>query len=495
MGCSGSALQNQTPPNFCGNGDSIGQLADVPNSCFFTTDIGTYCGGQEQYCFGQEQGSTEWEQAGAGASCGVCSSCNGLEQGTGNGLCGYGSGSCSWAGVHQSCKRVAFNGNPLACCRRSATIDGTSLFCFDDNTMLRTCAPQYRGFLQPSCTPLMAAYCSNDSETGYENKWNGTPASDDCLRYVQENAGDLAFYQPVISAMVTRYLLTDNHPITSIQTSGSSYDPFIETVVDVCRSNAGACDAVLTQKCASVTRDQLSDNVNLANLCGCFMPDLQYASNSSFGITRECDPVCAIGSAVGQLDPTTSDPAEFLKCKQSICVIDDVEINILAHSVTGPISFSQACGSCAGNAGTGSCRCYIENVSLTSINSLIGDVSFNQQCGGAPLCYKSAPVAGAPPIQVDCGTGTPIASSTGTSSGTGTNPTPFLWIALAIMGVILLVILLIATSGSKSRNTQTFIVQQTPARSSRPLIGSSVASNGGLQGASRTARPLLQTKA
>lgn len=341
----------------------------------------------------------------------------------------------------------------------------------------------------------MTDYCSNNTETGYESKWTGTPTSSDCLRYVQENAGNLAFYQPVIAAMVTRYLITDNHPITSIQTSGSSYDPFIQTVVDVCRTNPGACDAVLKQKCVGVTRDQLSNNVNLANLCGCFMPDLQYALDSSFGITRECDPVCAIGSAVAQLDTTTSNPAEFKKCKQSVCVIDDVTINILAHSVTGPISFSQACGSCAGNAGTGSCRCYIENVSLTSINSLIGDVSFNQQCGGQPLCYKSAPVAGAPPIQVDCGTGTPIASGTGSSSGTGTgtNPVPFLWIALAIMGVIILVILLISASGSK-KTTQTFIVQQTPARSSRPLIGSSVASSG-LQTTNRTARPLLQTKA
>jgi len=338
----------------------------------------------------------------------------------------------------------------------------------------------------------MEAYCSNDSGGGYESKWNGTPATNDCLRYLQENAGNLAFYQPVINAMVYRYLITDNHPITSIQTSGSSYDPFIETVVSVCRSNPGGCDATLKQKCAGVTRDQLSNNVNLANLCGCFMPDLQYASDSSFGITRECDPVCAIGSAVPQLDTTTSNPAAFKKCKQSVCVIDDVTINILAHSVTGPISFSQACGSCAGNAGAGSCRCYIENVSITAINSLIGDVSFNQQCGGTPLCYKSAPVAGAPPIQVDCGTGTPIASSTGTSSGTGTNPVPFLWIALAIMGVIILVIILVSTSGSK-KTTQTFIVQQTPARSSRPLIGSSVASTG-LQGTNRTARPLLQTK-
>uniref|UniRef100_A0A6C0CGH9 DUF5857 domain-containing protein n=1 Tax=viral metagenome TaxID=1070528 RepID=A0A6C0CGH9_9ZZZZ len=490
MGCSSSATQNQKPPNFCGAGDSIGQLADVKNSCFFTTDVGKYCGGEQQYCFGQAQGSTEWIANGGGGGCGVCSSCNGLEDGTGNGL-GNGAGGFSWAGVHQSCKRVAFNGDPLTCCRRSPNINGSSLFCFDDNTGLRTCDPQYRGFAQPSCTPLMAAYCSNDSGGGYQGKWSGTPATSDCLRYLQETAGNLSFYGPVVEAMATRYLITDNHPITSSQTSGSAYDPFIETVVQTCRANAGACDAVLKAKCAGVTRDQLSNNVNLANLCGCFMPDLQYASHSSYGIKRECDPVCVIASAVGILDPATSNPAQFLKCNQSVCVIDDVSINILANSVTGPISFSQACGSCAGSAGTGSCRCYIENVSITSINSLIGDVSFNQQCGGQPLCYKSAPVAGAPPIQVDCGTGTPLEGSS-TETTSGTNPAPFLWIALAIMGVIILVVILISTSSNK-KNNQTFIVQQSPARSSRPLIGSNVAASG-LQGDNKASRPQLQSR-
>lgn len=469
MGCSGTALYNPTPENICGDGDFINMTQDVKSACFFTTDIGSYCDGHQQKCFGVEQGATEWVPAGAGEGCGVCSSCKGLEQGPGNGLCGYGTGSCSWAGARQRCQRVAFNGAPLACCRRSKNINGTDLFCFDNDDKLRTCNPQYRGFAQPSCVPIMQDYCSNNAETSYPNKWVGTPTTKDCLRFVQENNDAITFYKPVIDAMVRRYLITDNHPITSYQSSGNAHDPFIDTIVQVCRASPGACDDVLKIKCAGVQREDLANNVNLANLCGCFMPDAEYAKLSSFGIDRECDPVCAIGSAVPFLDPASSEPAKFKKCTQSICVIDDVTINILANSVTGDISFAQACGSCAGNAGTGSCRCYIQDVDLTAINSKIGDVTFSQQCGGAPLCYKSAPVEGAPPIQVDCNTGQEVASSTTTTTASRTNPITFLWIALAVVGV-LIILLFLFSSSRDSGPTLPVLIPGEPAKQSRPFL-------------------------
>lgn len=487
MGCDGSGLINPEPENFCGDGDFINMTKDVESACFFTTDIGNYCGNagvpHSQYCFGVAQGSTEWVTAGAGEGCGVCSACNGVEQGPGNGLCGYGGGSCSWGGVRQKCQRVAFNGDPLACCRRSKNINGSSLFCFDNNDKKRTCSPQYRGFLQPSCIPIMQDYCSNNNETNYPDKWIGTPSTRDCLRFVQENSIDINFYKPVIDAMVRRYLITENKPITSYQSSGNAHDPFIDTIVQVCRNSPGSCDDVLKIKCAGVTREQLSNNVNLANLCGCFMQDAEYAKLSSFGIDRECDPICAIGTAVPFLDPLSGVVPEFKKCTQSICVIDDVTINVLANSITGDISFAQACGSCASNAGTGSCRCYIQDVDITAINSKIGDVTFSQQCGGAPLCYKSNPTVGAAPIQVDCNTGDAIATTT-TSTTNRSNPITFLWIALAVIGVILVLIFLFSTSRS-SGPVPPILIPGEPAKVSRPLIAT---------GKSGTSRALLQRK-
>ena len=203
--CDGSATWNPTPDNICGTGDFIGQVVDIPNACFFGTNVGQYCDGTFQQPFGQTNGSTEWTLLGSGGNCGVCSGCSGFEQGIGNGVCGFGNLSCSWAGARQSCRRDAFNGDPTACCRRSVAANG-NLFCFDSDSKQNTCDPIHRGFGQPACTGVMATYCSNDIEEPYQDKWTGTPATKDCLRFVQENAGDVDFYGPVIEETVFKLL-------------------------------------------------------------------------------------------------------------------------------------------------------------------------------------------------------------------------------------------------------------------------------------------------
>lgn len=464
MGCSSSATANPEPPNFCGDDDELGMLVDVPGSCFFTTDPGKFCSSSshDQWCFGQVNGSTEWTGVGNGAGCGVCSSCRGLGQGPGDGLCGYGSGSCSWAGARYRCRRDAFNGNPLACCRRSKSIHGLDLHCFDDASRARTCDPQYRGFGKPSCVPIMATYCSNDTEENMKSKWTGTAQNKDCLRYVSENAGNLDFYGDVIGAMVNRYLITENRPITSPQSDGGNHDPFIDTILQICRENAGACDDVLTQKCAGVTREELGQNVNLAGLCGCFLDDSEYTKFSSFGVERVCDPLCVIGSSVKPLDTTTFNPAKFQTCKDTICIIDDVTVQVLAGSVTGDISFSQVCGSCAGEgSSTGSCRCYITDTSLQAVNSLVKDVTFNQQCGGAPQCWESSGVPGTPLTQVDCGTGEPNDGGGGSGGGGNQQVGTLLWVVLAFLAILLLFLIFFALlQRNRSGETAALVAQQ-----------------------------------
>lgn len=456
MGCSDQATANPEPQNYCGDGDAIGMLADVPNSCFFTTEPGSFCGGagipHGQWCFGTVNGSTEWTHVGNGAGCGVCSACKGLEQGPGNGLCGYGSGSCSWGGARYRCRRDAFNGDPLRCCRNSKSIQGAALYCFESSSKAKTCNPIYRGFGQPSCVPLMADYCSNDSEEAMTAKWVGTAQTKDCLRYVSENAGNLGFYGDVIESMVTRYLLTENKPITSPTSDGALHDPFIDTIVQVCRENAGACDDVLLQKCAGVTREQLGQNVNLANLCGCFLDDAEYTKFSSFGVDRVCDPLCVIGSSVKPLNTETFNPAEFLACQDSICIIDDITIQVLANSVTGDITFSQVCGSCSGGQSTGSCRCYVTDVTVQAINSLVGDVAYEQQCGGAPQCWESTGVPGTPLTQVDCATGEATDQSSQSTGNIGIT----LWIVLGVLFVLLLFLITISYVQRNRSSTSTF---------------------------------------
>lgn len=479
MGCSDSnPVPIPEPVNICDpNGDTIGDLYDVPNSCFFTTEIGLFCDPSipVQKCPGEAQSNGEWIRIGGGIGCGVCSSCKGIEQGSGNGLCGP-SGSCSWGGQRQRCIRNATNGNPLACCRRNRNVVGNG-FCFDDNSLTRTCPNQYRGFGQTACTGQMETYCSNDIEEPMTSKWVSVPGKD-CNRFVAENTGKKDFYEPVIAAMVNEYLITQNKPITSPQSDGPNHDPFIDRIIEICRENPGACDDVLQQKCQSVQREDLSTNVNLANLCGCFMEDIEYAKFSSFGIEKICDPVCTIGSSVKPWDSTTLNPAQFQKCNQNICIMDDITLDILAQSAVGDITFSQACGSC-GSDGSGSCRCFITDTTVQAINSKIGDINFEQACGNTPFCFKSNPVAGAPPIEIDCDTQDTVDQSGG-APATGVD---LLWIALAVLGILLILIVIIAATGrgastgaiiipAERKQTGLLSTRSTGPRKATPLIGS-----------------------
>ena len=200
------------------------------------------------------------------------------------------------------------------------------------------------------------------------------------------------------------------------------------------------------------------------------MPSEQYGTYSSFGVERKCDPACTLGEGVRVgVAPGTSNLEE--ECDQTICVIDNVKLDILGGSNVGNISFSQACGQCGGQA----CRCFITNTTLTSVDSVIGDVDITQQCGGTPSCYLSDFVPGAAPTPVSCDDPRlklgQAGASVAQSSTTTTDPTEggrslliFAFIAVAVLLALLGLYALFydVTLGSKP-------VQVTP-RQYKPLV-------------------------
>jgi hypothetical protein len=278
--------------------------------------------------------------------------------------------------------------------------------------------------------------------------------------------------------MVDEYLNVQNNPITSAASDGANHDPFIDQIVTICRSAPGACDAALTTKCQGVTRDALGNNINLANLCGCFMPSNQYEQYAGFGVTRICDPVCSLGTSVKPVDPSSPPKnATFESCNQSICVIDDVTVKLLS-SVGGNVTFSQACGNCsAGNNSGSSCQCFISDTTVQAVDSLIGSVSFQQACGATTTCYQKQPDG--VELQVNCSSGTP----TNTKGGSGGTPSAAIWIILVILAIIFIIILVYVFWPRKPK--ETVIIQQTSSSaSSAPLISSSYQ-------AKSTSRPII----
>lgn len=490
--CNGSLPANPTPSNFFSNDDVSQQgvappaqpVIPIQSACFVCGTVGQYCDGTTQKCFGVAQGSSEWEEGPDTpcGSCGYCGSCSGIEFGNGFGC----NGGCSIAGARRTCRRksgpgpepgtsAGFQGKPSTCCRRTTNTPGVNAgnLWFEDNSATKTCDPVYRGFTLPTCKGPMAEYCAPQSPVGPASQggaipplWTGTPNTSDCLRFIQENASNLSQYGQVVGEMLNEYLNVQNNPITSPASDGANHDPFIDQIVTICRSAPGACDAALTQKCQGITRDSLGININLANLCGCFMDSNQYSEYAGFGVTRVCDPVCSLGTSVKPVDPSSPPTnATFLRCNQSICVMDDITIKLLS-SVSGNVTFSQACGNCgAGNDGAASCRCFISDTTVQAINSLVGDVSFQQACGNTTTCYQKQP--NGVQLQVDCATSTP----TNTTGGTGGQPSIALWIFLIILIIIFIIALYFALrKPKKPAQRQELIITQEVPRSTRPLV-------------------------
>jgi hypothetical protein len=304
------------------------------------------------------------------------------------------------------------------------------------------------GSLDPACPAIMNAHCNTDDFLGtYQEKWEGDEISSDCRRYAALNLGNQSQYVSTTDGFARRYLITDLNDVTFAQQGSLVYDPTIEDVVDVCQEYPGSCDNVLNQFCAGFTRSDLAENPNLAKLCGCFMSDEEYDKyTGSFGVEPICDPACVIQSTIKPRDPAN----EFgnLNCTQSVCVIDDVTISVLGQTTTGDINFAQACSACSG----GGCVCSISDVSITAVESTIGNVNFDQNCGGPPTCFQRD--ATGIPREVPCSV---LESAGGSDSTASTSPASIfsntaVLITIGIIVTILILLILVALFFGRRRS-------------------------------------------
>lgn len=298
----------------------------------------------------------------------------------------------------------------------------------------------------PECSQVMALYCStsDDQDLTYTQKWQGDELTSPCRRFVALNLGNQRQYVPVVDAYVRRYLLTERKAITYASQGSQIYDPAIEDVVKVCSSYVGGCDNTLSAVCSGFTAQELGGNPNQARLCGCFMAPAEYdKSGGVFGVGKECSPTCLLQSAVKPRDP--SNQTDFLRCKQSICIIDDVTINILGKSTAGNISFNQACSSCSGGPNSSSsCVCNISDVSITAVESTIKDTSFVQQCGGPSQvrCFKRD-INGVP-RPIPCDNLDPAKSNnTTTTSLTSSRLRTILIVSIIVIVVIIIIVIVV----------------------------------------------------
>lgn len=329
-----------------------------------------------------------------------------------------------------------FDGNSPMCVWKT---DQEAYGCCTSSAANNNFSPEFKSMCAPAfmpsattttslCQPLMLSIC--------ETNWD----SDACNLYLeswQRNSDVRAVVQTTvanyINNMANKYPCeyadgtkgTNDYTSPSIGkicrlTTGSnknaprddSQDSFLNnTLFKLCTadydktttetSRGGICDNILNQYCAQFTRDELLLDNTLRKICGCHLPVpdqkidltcdspgapptcLKYESPSyPQGISKtvqtnqypfpetpqQCDPICESPGVIPNGGPS---------CTQTVCIIDNVNIDMLSSSCHQGITINQVCG---GTTGDGTGNCYISDVDVNLINSDCGGILLNQAC-------------------------------------------------------------------------------------------------------------------
>jgi len=250
------------------------------------------------------------------------------------------------------------------------------------------------------------------------------------------------------------------------------YKPFLDTLLDACKSMPGVCEPIQSYMCNQCNRDQINSSNAFVTFCGCVsnsnLTNNTFYNNTLSNFDPACDPLCTNSKAIQNVDTTTGITDQ---CNANVCVIDNVSINAVDTTFGQLPSFTQVCPACAD--GTGNCVCII-NTNFNNINSIggydgapINDYPrFLQVCPNAQ-CFATDPTTGLYQ-QTDC-TGAlynskgQLLSNVVAEIGT---PVKFpIWIAV-ICGVLLFVIILVFFAYKyQSDNIQVYMTSKVPVYS------------------------------
>lgn len=311
------------------------------------------------------------------------------------------------------CERVAYKGDLAECCQNPGS-------CFDSRG--GTCDPQARSYMGAKCQNYYLSYCSTSNMNDFKTRWQDNGV---CKRALDENslAGDNNFVASLGAAMLGTFFN---------QGFITEYPGELQNMIyDICRENPLACARYLGDTlCKDYTREDLVSLIEARRFCACHLSDDQYDSSASElgGAPKECDSICI---STQNIRPVSS-AGDALFCNQSICIIDNVAID-LVKSTVGEINFAQLCGDCSG----GNCVCIIKDVDIRGENSDIGGINFEQECGGNERCYQTA--ANGEVVEVSCEL-SPDEKKNEANNQAGVN---WPWIALSIFLVVMALLIII----------------------------------------------------
>jgi len=215
----------------------------------------------------------------------------------------------------------------------------------------------------------------------------------------------------VFTTAVKNYLAAGGK-LDALPSDIGSNQEFNQTIYTVCDLFPEMCTEILQDFCGDKTVEDLSRNPATASFCGCYLNPLLYQDIlGKFGINRECSPYC-VSDGVLQISDGTFTGKKM--CNQSVCMIDNVSIDMINARIDGAINISNLCGNCQtttiGATSGSNCECILDNINVDIVNSSVDTLNLQQSCKSTS-CYKTIK-GSTTKIAVDCSTGKVIETET-----------------------------------------------------------------------------------
>lgn len=241
----------------------------------------------------------------------------------------------------------------------------------------------------------------------------------------------------VFTTAVRKYLEAGGK-LDAIEGEDGSNEEFNALVYKICNSYPGLCTELLGDFCSNKSPEDLTRNPSTASFCGCYLNPLVYEGIAGkFGINRECSSFCNIEGVLPLSDGTFTGSK---RCNQSVCMIDNVSINIVDSRIDGAINLGNICGNCptgtVGSQSASNCECILDNITVDIVNSSISTINLQQSCSKIS-CYSTNPNNNNR-TRIDCNTGEPIRTELQEKQRESS-----IYHNLKIIGLILLFVILI----------------------------------------------------